>query len=247
MLYVINISINPLKGDQFRHNMRTAIQAIALAAIVLKVAAAPFHVLITSPKHEPRSINFNTHEWREEHLNETPTSVHVPDRHYKREIASTEAARRDAYCCLAAIRDCGGRMDYVFCLNDIRGCGSPSAIDLEFHRLFNDHNVTWPQQIEAMFSKAGEFVYLTDMQASAIAEADEAPVNPNINETVDWDSDREKKHLNRISEFWTQSLVGQRFMTCFTVKTTCRNMWRTPRSMPPFNPRPLKVIKLLNH
>ena len=49
-----------------------------------------------------------------------------------------------------------------------------------------------------MFSGNGEFTYLTDMQASAIVKADEAPVNPNINETVDWDSNRERKHLDQI-------------------------------------------------
>ena len=50
-----------------------------------------------------------------------------------------------------------------------------------------------------MFSENGEFTYLTDMQASVIVKADEAPVNPNINEMVDWDSDRERKHLDQIS------------------------------------------------
>ena len=140
--------------------MRTAIQAIAVAAIVLKVAAAPIHILITLPKHEPRSIihplDSNTHEWKEDHPNEIPTLVHVPNRHYKRDAPSTEAARCATYRCLAAIHGYGGKIDYVPCLNDIRGCGSPSAIDLEFHRTFNDHNVTWPQQIKAMFSEDGE-------------------------------------------------------------------------------------------
>ena len=40
--------------------------------------------------------------------------------------------------------------------------------------------------------------YLTNMQASDIAEADEAPVNPNTNETVEWDSGKQRKRLDQI-------------------------------------------------